>query len=235
MVARRAAAAYLGFHCWRTDFVSALGGCILTLAVALPIAADDAVDPIVDNRPLSTIVKSRQYLDDLTTYLTGYETWVGPCPAPRISQPLKTLVLQRTIPFPGVATPLEPQWITVVRISGCARPYERAVYATVQNGKHVFYAQLMGTTRTEPNLQDQTLKAVVESEKRIAISSGCPITQPVRVLTASYVSEASTEYGKSWRESWTIINCKGAKQVPITFTPDHTGAITTEFAGNGGE
>lgn len=205
---------------------------MLSALVPTAFGAEDDVDPIVDNRPLSKIVKSKQYLDALTTYLTGYETWVGPCPASRISRPLKTLVLQRTIPFPGVATPLEPQWITIVRISGCARPYERAVYATVQNGKFVFYAQLIGTTRTEPNLQDQTLKAVVESEKQIAIASGCPITQPVRILTATYVSEASSEYGKSWRETWTIINCNGAKQVPITFTPDHTGAITPEFAGN---
>ena len=192
-------------------------------------AAADAVDPIVDNRPLSTIVKSKQYLDRLRTYLTGYETWIGPCPAPRVAAPHRTLVLQKTIPFPGVDVPQEPQWITMVRISGCARPYERAVYATISDGKPVFYAQLLGSTKAEPNLQDRAVKALIEVEKGAAVASGCPSTQPVRVLTTRFVSEASNEYGKAWQEEWTVANCKGLKRVALRFIPDHTGAVQVEF------
>ncbi len=189
----------------------------------------NAADPLVDGRRLSAIVASAQYREDLTRYLTGYESWVGPCPDPHISAPIETLVLQQTIPFPGVPTPIEPQWIDIVRVTGCAQPYERPVYATLRDGKTVFFAQLLGSTRAQPYLQDRTVKRLVAEQKQSAIASGCEQTQPVRVLTTAYVSESGSEYGKAWRENWTVANCHGLKQVPVSFKPDHAGRISISF------
>ena len=211
--------------------VGAFCGAALVATVTLIAGAEaaDGADPIVDGRRLSTIVASAQYREDLTRYLTGYESWVGPCPAPQISAPIETLVLQQTIPFPGVPVPLQPQWVDIVRITGCAQPYERPVYATLRDGKTVFYAQLLGSTRAQPFLQDRTLKRLVVEQKKAAIASGCEQTQPVRVLTTAYVSESGTEYGNSWRETWTVANCNGLKKVPVQFTPDHSGKIKVSF------
>lgn len=219
------------YLCWRIDHAFRLCAVAALIAAALTYAAraDDAVDPLVDNRRLSAIVVSAQYREDLTRYLTGYESWVGPCPDPKISEPVQTLVLQQTIPFPGVSVPLEPQWIEIVRISGCAQSYERPVYATLHEGKYVFFAQLLGSTRAQPILQDRAVKQLVAEEKKLAIASGCPQTQPVRVLTTAYVSESATEYGKAWRETWTVANCHGLKHVSVAFQPDHTGTIAISF------
>lgn len=192
-------------------------------------AAND--DPIVAGQRLSALVGSARYNSELRTYLTGYETWIGPCPDPTVESRIQTLVLQKTIPFPGVPTPQEPQWIDIVQIGGCARPYERPVYATVHEGKTVFYAHLLGSTRTEPNLQHATVHELIAAEKAAAIASGCPQTQPVRVLTTAFVSQTETEYGKAWRETWTLANCRGAKQVTIDFRPDHTGGIKAKLNG----
>ena len=126
-------------------------------------------------------------------------------------------------------TPLEPQWVDIVEVSGCAKPYERPVYATLRDGKTVFFAQLLGSTRAQPYLQDRTVKRLVKEQKQAAIASGCEQTHPVRVITTAYVSERGTEYGNAWKETWTIANCRGLKQVPVQFTPDHTGAIKISF------
>jgi len=194
-------------------------------------AADSAVDPLVNDRPLSELVASQDYLEDLERYLIGYETWVGPCPDPQVAGRIKTLVLQKTVSFPEVEAPMEAQWIEVVRIAGCTNPYERPVYVTVDQGKTVFFAHLLGSTRTQPRLQHRALNNLIAAEKSAAIASGCPQTQPVRVITTAYVSEFSTEYGRAWRETWTIANCRGLKNVPIEFKPDHTGGIAIRFEG----
>ena len=232
VVARRAAAAFRGFLYWRTEAVTVLLGLALFVAgPGVPAAQQDAVDPLVDGQRLSDLVRSKAYLDGLATYLTGYETWLGPCPSPKVSKPVRTLVLQGTIRFPGVAAPTQPQWVSVVRITGCARPYERAVYATVHRGKPVFHANLMGSTRADPALQQRALKALVGAEKLAAEKVGCEATHPVRILTTAFGSEAQSEYGKSWEETWTIANCRGAKRVMLRFTPDHSGAMAIEISG----
>ena len=84
---------------------------------------------------------------------------------------------------------------------------------TLRDGKTVFFAQLLGSTRAQPFLQDRAVKRLVAEQKQAAIASGCEQTQPVRVLTTDYVSERGTEYGNAWRETWTIANCRGLKQV----------------------
>lgn len=207
--------------------------CLALMSALWPLQgrADATVDPLVGDRPLSEFVSSKAYLEELKRYLTGYETWVGPCPDPQVADRLRTLVLQKTVSFPGVVSPVEAQWIEVVRIAGCANDYERPVYVTRDRGKTVFYAHLLGTTRTEPRLQHRVLNSLVASEKTAAIAAGCPQTQPVRVITTAYVSEFSTEYGKAWRETWTLANCRGLKKLTIDFKPDHAGSITIRFSG----
>ena len=149
------------FRCWLIDPAQALARIASALLLGLvpwpANLADANDDPIVAGQRLSALVGSARYNSELRTYLTGYETWIGPCPDPSVESRIQTLVLQKTIPFPGVPTPQEPQWIDIVQIGGCARPYERPVYATVHEGKTVFYAHLLGSTRTEPNLQHATV------------------------------------------------------------------------------
>lgn len=210
------------------------GSRILMLAAAVglwpvPAGVAGADNPQVNDRPLSEFVATRDYLEDLERYLHGYEAWIGPCPTAHIAGRVRTMVLQKTVPFPEVPVPSEAQWVEIVRITGCTRPYERPVYVTVDQGKTIFYAHLLGTTRTEPQLQHRAVNSLIAAEKAAAIASGCPQTQPVRVITTAYVSEFSTEYGKGWRETWTLANCRGLKQVPIEFKPDHTGGIAIRF------
>ena len=123
------------------------------------------------------------------------------------------------------------QWIEVIRIEGCSKTYDRPVYVGVSGGKTVFYARLLGSTRTPPVLQHKAMTALIGAEKVAAIRSGCQQTQPVRVLTTAFVSETKVEYGTAWNELWTIANCRGLKKIPIRFTPDHTGGMSFGFEG----
>ncbi|MGI9415912.1 MAG: hypothetical protein ACR2PM_19725 [Hyphomicrobiales bacterium] len=204
--------------------------CVLAvLAVAPPAVAE--IEPSVNDLPLSSFVKTRQYVEDLRRYLIGYESWIGPCPDPDPGVRVRTLVPKQSLPFPGVDGPAAPQWIEIIRIGGCSTPYERPVHVGVSAGKTVFYAHLLGSTRTQPVLQHKAMTALIAAEKRAAIRSGCQQTHPVRVLTTAFVSETRAEYGTAWREVWTLANCRGLKKVPIRFTPDHTGGISFAFEG----
>ena len=209
--------------------------CCLTVCATVALgnapAAAAEIEPSVKDLPLSTFVKTRQYVEDLRRYLIGYETWVGPCPSADPGKRVKTLVLTQTVPLPDSTVFDTPQWIEVIRIEGCSKPYERPVYVGVSAGKMVFYARLLGGTRTQPVLQHKAMTALIAAEKQAAIRSGCQQTQPVRVLTTAFVSETKVEYGTAWNEVWTIANCRGLKKVPMRFTPDHTGGISFAFEG----
>lgn len=204
--------------------------CALAAFAGTPAAAA-GFEPSVKNLPLSSLVKTRQYVEDLRRYLIGYETWIGPCPSADPGKRVRTLLLNQTVPLPDAELFDAPQWIEVIRIEGCDRPYERPVYVGVSKGKTVFYARLLGGTRTTPVLQHKAMTALIAAEKIAAIRSGCQQTQPVRVLTTAFVSETKVEYGTAWNESWTIANCRGLKQIPMRFTPDHTGGISFAFEG----
>ena len=207
-----------------------LAACAFAAFARAPASAT-GFEPSVNDLPLSSFVKTRQYVEDLRRYLIGYETWIGPCPSADPGVRVKTLLLNRTVPLPDAELFDTAQWIEVIRIKGCAKTYDRPVYVGVSGGKTVFYARLLGGTRTPPVLQHKAMTALIKAEKDAAIRSGCQQTQPVRVLTTAFVSESKVEYGTAWNERWTIANCRGLKEIPIRFTPDHTGGMSFAFEG----
>ncbi len=187
-------------------------------------------EPEIDGMPLSRYVSSPQYLERLHTYVIGYETWIGPCPDPEPVTREQTLLPQRSIALPGDPDPGAPQWIEIVSVAGCRNAYQRPVFVSVKGKKPLFHAVLMGSTKTSPAVQAEAVAALVEQERESAMKRGCQATAPVRVLTTAFQSSFQSEYGTGWRETWTIVDCAGVRNVPVRFAPDHTGGTAYTFS-----
>jgi hypothetical protein len=228
-----AAAAFRACLCWPTDAaparrLGALAACIALLAPAASAAAQS--EPRVGDVPLARYVSTASYLEQLNTYIVGYETWIGPCPDPEPVERVNVLLPESSVPLPGNPDPAAPQWIEQLRVTGCSAPYERFVYVSARGDTPVFHARLLGTSRTTPKLESDAVEAVVAAERDAAVARGCPATQPVRVFTATFDERFDAEYGTGWRETWQIADCRGVRDLTLTFTPDHSGATVFEFA-----
>ena len=186
-------------------------------------------EPQIDGVALSRYVAGGEYQSLLNAYIVGYETWIGPCPDPEPVERIGVLLPQSSVPLPGDPDPGAPQWIEQLRITGCARDYERYVYVSMKASRPVFHARLLGSSRTTPRLEEEAVAAVIAVEHAAAVANGCPETQPVRVFTATYTDRFDGEYGAGWRETWLIADCRGARDIALTFTPDHTGGTRIDF------
>jgi len=206
------------------------GALVSGLAVAIQSNASAQSEPTVDGVALGTYVATADYVARLNTYIVGYETWIGPCPDPEPVARIGTLLPQRTVRLPGNPDPSAPQWIEMMRIGGCGTPYERPVYVSAKGGKPVFHAVLLGSTQTSPQVQAEAVDALIATERDEAAARGCPMTQPVRILSTAYGSEFEAEYGRGWTETWSIIDCAGLREIDIRFAPDHSSAMRFELS-----
>ena len=185
--------------------------------------------PTVGGRPLQEVLNSKAYIGRLTTYLIGYETWIGVCTDAEPEQRLRTLMITDPLPLPGVDRVEGPQWLEVISVKGCKKTYERMIYATYHKGKPVFHAQLPGSTKTRPVLQHRTLMALRDRETEKSHRAGCERADRARVLAAHLEDGWDGEGDTDWRETWVVYSCKGVGKVPVRFMPDGTGAITFSF------
>jgi hypothetical protein len=200
--------------------------CGLMIGISAPATFVQALDePMVGDVALSEFVATDQYDERLITYLVGYETWIGPCPSPEPVERVTTLLTQNSVPLPGEPDLDAPQWIELLRVTGCDVDYERLVFVSLKDGKPLFHAQLMGSTRASPKLEAETIRTLIETEGGPEGASGCPETFPIRVFSAAFDESFQTEYGAGWRESWLLADCNGTREVEVTFTPDHAGSI----------
>ncbi|MGI9415913.1 MAG: hypothetical protein ACR2PM_19730 [Hyphomicrobiales bacterium] len=185
--------------------------------------------PTVAGRPLQEVLNSKAYIERLTTYLIGYETWIGICTDAEPEQRLRTLMITEPVRLPGADRADGPQWLEVISVKGCNKTYKRLIYATYHDGKPVFHAQLPGSTKTRPVLQHRTLMALRDLETDRAHRAGCDRAHRARVLAAHLEDGWDGEGDTEWRETWVVHSCRGVDNVPVRFAPDGKGEITFSF------
>lgn len=151
---------------------------------------------------------------------------VAGCKAPKVSGRITAKVLRTPLAMPGIGLPKSMQWVDVVRIEGCGKPFGRKVIATVKDGQAVFFSYLHGSTKTTPKLQFETMRHLLTKERSRSTKAGCKKNSPLILNTTEFVAEAKVETGTMWREAWTITNCKGKRVVGVLFVPDASGKST---------
>ncbi len=208
-------------------FLNGLGSLVLASAVlgAGPAQLSFAQSK-ASQAKLKKLLNSPGYVKKLQFILSRYEASVSGCKAPKVAGRISAKLLRKPVAMPGVGMPKTLQWIDIVRVEGCGKPFSRKVIATVHKGQAVFFPYLSGSTKTSPRMQFEAMRQVLARERTRSTKAGCKKNSPLTLSTTKFVAEAKVSTGTMWRESWTVQNCKGKRAVGILFAPDPKGKMT---------
>ena len=211
----------------RVGLVAAIAFFLAGAAHAQDVNRKPGAPPTVVNGMLfGQFVRSKAYLKNLSSYVLQYEARYGPCAKPTFDGRARLVTPEKPVRLVRYGTP--PQWYEVLKIGGCEKPFERIVFTTIINKKMTYAALLLGDSRTDPQLQWDTLQTLIPVAKAAAVKNGCAEDAGIRLLWARVSSEGAATRTTPWREIWTVADCKGKYDYQLTFTPARTGG--TSFA-----
>jgi len=172
----------------------------------------------INGVPFRKYANSHAYFDELAKEAMQYEAQLGSCAKPEKVERLNAGRPQILTKFPRLGTP--PQWMEVLRITGCEEPVERAVLVFYINGKTVFLPLVSGNalSRFDVVLQRDVIKTLIPVERVLGIRAGCARDAVVRILDTKTVSKKEIEGGLAWEEEWELANCNGGKRVRVSFS-----------------
>ncbi|MCP5080845.1 MAG: hypothetical protein GY948_04030 [Alphaproteobacteria bacterium] len=194
------------------------------------MAAPGRAQSSAEEQELKKLLNSKPYVNKLRFVVSRYEASVNGCKAPNVVGRTGLTLLDARVPMPGIGVPASAQWMDVVGVKGCGKPYQRRVVGARHKGQTVMFPYLSGSTRTTPVVQFETMRLVLNEERKHATAAGCKAEDLVSVATTRFVASAKAEHGTMWRESWTVKSCKGVRNVGLQFAPDKNGhvAVTLE-------
>ncbi len=207
-------------------FVAAL---VLAAAAAGQAAKTAPGDPPADigSIPFNKFVNSQFYFNELAREVLAYEAGVGPCAGSdnvtriRIGRP------QIAMEFPKLGFP--PQWMEIVAVTGCESPHNRAVLVLYVDRKLIYLPLVGGSglSRFDVILQQDVIRTVISAERVHARRAGCKPADHIGIVSTRALTRQEQAEGVHWEEIWTVINCKGEKQLTIGFTSSSGGG--TDF------
>ena len=177
--------------------------------------------------PFRNFLASRDYMVALGEYALNYEREYGPCATPEFAGRLNVgrASFATTISDHGVP----PQWLEVVKITGCDDPFPRNILVMIVEGELRYFPLLLGKSisRTDAILQRDVVRSVILSERAVAQRSGCSKSDKVRLLSAVLLHQKKSGASTIWEEGWALQNCHGRKLLKIHFKTSPEGG--TDF------
>lgn len=203
---------------------------VAALLVSCGLAVPGLAQSSAEQEDLKKYLNSKLYVNKLRFIVSRYEASVNGCKTPNVVGRTGLTLLDKRVPMPGIGVPESTQWMDTVGIKGCGKPYQRRVVGAQHKGQTVMFPYLSGGTRTTPVVQFETMRLVLNEERKHAAAAGCKAEDPIAVATTKFVASAKAEHGTMWRESWTVKSCKGVRNVGLQFAPDINGhvAVTLE-------
>lgn len=172
----------------------------------------------INGQPFRKYVNSHAYFDEMAKEAMQYEALLGSCGTPEKVDRLNAGRPQILTKLPQLGTP--PQWMEVLRISGCEEPVKRAVLVLYVNRMPLFLPLVSGNglSRYDVILQRDVIKALIPVERALGVRAGCPKDAAVRILNTKTLSKKEIEGGLTWEEEWQLSTCKGEKRVRVSYT-----------------
>ncbi|MEM7621421.1 MAG: hypothetical protein AAF228_13425 [Pseudomonadota bacterium] len=178
--------------------------------------------------PIHSFLHSKAYKHVLEKNIIAYEKKFGPCASPRFAG--RVDVARSKIPKSFPEAGLIPQWIEIIKIEGCDKPFNRFVLVGVINDVPTFHPMLSGNALSllDMVVEKDVLATLMESEHKHASISGCQKADMIRIHDAQLLSHKQEGETLYWNEVWHISNCKDFKKLTIRFeTNPRTG---TQFS-----
>ncbi len=183
----------------------------------------------ISGEPFREFVNGHVYFDELAREAMQYEAQVGACATPEKVERLNAGRPQILTKLPRLGTP--PQWMEILKVSGCEKPIERAVLVLYIERKLVFLPLVAGNalSRFDVLLQRDVIKTLIRVERALAVRAGCNGKDSIRIVDTKTLSKQSIEGGLAWEEQWHLANCKGAKSVLVSYSSAKTGGTTFQI------
>ena len=194
----------------------------MTLASHAPCANAQTVAPgeppeEIDGKLFREYANSHEYFDRLAQATMRYEMKIGPCATPKEVVRIRAGRPQIPSRIPKLGIP--PQWMEVLKVSGCEKPVIRPVLVVYANKKLIIAPLISGEglSRFDVILQRDVIATLMTTEHVLAKRAGCSGDAAVRILNTRMLSKKTVEAGLVWEEEWQLANCKGEKRVKIGY------------------
>ncbi|MDA7946273.1 MAG: hypothetical protein MPJ78_02215 [Hyphomicrobiaceae bacterium] len=183
----------------------------------------------INGEPFRKFVNGHGYFDQLAEEVMQYEARIGACATPEKVERLNAGRPQIPTRFARLGIP--PQWMEVLKVTGCGKPVERAVLVLYIEKKLLFLPLVAGNalSRFDVVLQRDVVKTLIPVERVLAIRSGCSGKDSIRILDTHTLSKVSIKGGLAWEEEWRLTNCKGAKSVRVSYSSRKDGETTFQI------
>ncbi|MEM7302702.1 MAG: hypothetical protein AAF468_16620 [Pseudomonadota bacterium] len=173
---------------------------------------------------LSDYLGSHEYWSRLKSFTERFDGALGPCPSAELNKRIKAVPAKYPFSVPRLGTP--PQWIEILQIDGCTKPFQRQVVVFYVNGKTQFMPLMAGTTRADPFLQADVLKVLLPAARAKASKMRCQNAKNVRLLGTRYDAQTGEFEGQGWKETWRVFDCHGSHDYSVRFTTSSRGGTS---------
>ena len=119
----------------------------------------------------------------------------------------------------GAAAPRSGRWIDRVGVERCGKRGTRNIFITVRGTELLPQPMIPGRTATSVQLQRDAIRIAAAQAR---IKTGCK--DEMHVVDSAI--EGRFQAGAPWKEDWTLMGCKTAVVIAMTFTPDGRGGST---------
>ncbi len=171
----------------------------------------------VNGLPTQEYLQSSTYIETLKKTVLDYETVYGACSTPKFKARVNIGIPQNPWSLPEIG--IAPQWIEVIRISGCKDTYLRNVLVVALERGTKLFPLISGNALSlvDFTLQQDVINTLIASENITAKNLGCKNEDRIRIFTTKMMSYEHKEEIIHWNEIWTISNCKEHKELTLEF------------------
>lgn len=196
-------------------FVSIRSGFALLALVSFAARAADAVDP-----QFLALLKSEAHQAAVMKVATDQAGELpGACPTAEF-RPAGAIEFFRPPQVDGGGRIIHGLWREQIAAAGCGTVELLNVFALAgPSGVPQLLGGLPGTTRADPVLQKEGLPVAVRGLP--AAAAPC---HDARVVDTVLAPDAPKDATLPWHETWTVLACNQAYQIPLRFTPTADGA-----------
>ncbi len=190
-------------------------GFALLVLLSATARADDAVDP-----NFLALLKSDAHRAAVLKVATAQAGGLPGACATAAFRPIGEVEFFLLPRSDGAGRVVHGLWREQIAAVGCGTIDLLNVFSLAgPSGEPKLLGGLPGTTRADPVMQKEGLPIAVRGLP--AEAGSC---HDARVVDTALAPDASQDRGAAWKETWTVVACDKAYQIPLRFTPTPEGA-----------
>lgn len=206
---------------WKPARVAALLG----LAALLPGAVLAQGGSLKQENQFEAYILTKTYLSYVEARLNEMEPppLLTECPALKVVERETSWMVDDALFAAGAASPRAGRWIDRLNVERCGKRGTRNIFVTARGSELLSQPLIPGRTATSPQLQRETVRIAAAQAR---IKTGCK--DEFHVVDTAI--DGRFQPGAAWKEDWTLIGCKTALVIALSFAPDGRGgsAVTAK-------